>query len=142
MGTRSVTYVKDMGTPLVAMYRQMDGYPTGMGADLKEFLEDKSLCNGFGIDADNTMLFNGLGCLSASLVAHFKDGIGGIYLQSVNEGLDYLNYVYEIYEVDDEIKLKVIAVSSGGTTVLYDGSVEEFDPEEVERKEMEDYENA
>ena len=39
MGTRSLTYVYDdysVNTPIMCMYRQYDGYPTGHGAELSE----------------------------------------------------------------------------------------------------------
>jgi len=37
MGTRSLTYVYDNKEPLVCMYRQFDGYPSGHGKELAEF---------------------------------------------------------------------------------------------------------
>ena len=42
MGTRSLTFVYEkygqVQKPVVNMYRQFDGYPTGHGAELAEFL--------------------------------------------------------------------------------------------------------
>ena len=38
MGTRSLTFVYDEDTPLINMYRQYDGYPSGHGAELADFL--------------------------------------------------------------------------------------------------------
>ena len=46
MGTRSLTYVYDVKTPVVCMYRQYDGYPSGHGQELAEFLFDGKLVNG------------------------------------------------------------------------------------------------
>ena len=42
MGTRSLTFVYDENnTPVLNMYRQFDGYPSGHGAELAE-LDRKS----------------------------------------------------------------------------------------------------
>ena len=39
MGTRSLTYVyDDNNDPIICMYRQFDGYPTGHGSELADFL--------------------------------------------------------------------------------------------------------
>ena len=38
MGTRSLTFVYDEQEAIINMYRQYDGYPTGHGAELAEFL--------------------------------------------------------------------------------------------------------
>ena len=47
MGTRCLTFVYDeAGDPLLNMYRQFDGYMSGHGAELAEFLHDRKLVNG------------------------------------------------------------------------------------------------
>ena len=38
MGTRSLTFVYDGEQPIINMYRQFDGYPSGHGQELAEFL--------------------------------------------------------------------------------------------------------
>jgi hypothetical protein len=53
MGTRSLTYVYggDRETkPLVCMYRQFDGYPSGHGQELIDFLKPIRLVNGLGVN--------------------------------------------------------------------------------------------
>ena len=84
MGTRSNTVVMETGNGaeyiLLNMYRQMDGYLSGHGADLLEFMDGMRLCNGIGMHDDTTRLANGAGCFAAQLVDHFKDGVGGIYI--------------------------------------------------------------
>ena len=72
MGTRSLTFVtENEAMPILCMYRQMDGYPSGHGADLAEFLAPIKMVNGLGSDAESVA--NGTGCLAAQIVAHFKD---------------------------------------------------------------------
>ena len=43
MGTRSITVVYDEynDKPVVCMYRQFDGYPSGHGRELAEILKDR-----------------------------------------------------------------------------------------------------
>ena len=50
MGTRSLTVVRDTegAKDICVLYRQMDGYPTGHGAELKEFLVPFTVVNGIG----------------------------------------------------------------------------------------------
>lgn len=98
MGTRSLTFVydEDDKTPIVNMYRQFDGYPSGHGADLADFLLPLRLVNGFSRDTEN--LANGMGCLAAQMVAKFKVGVGGFYSFSVKNkdlGQDYEYHVYK-----------------------------------------------
>ena len=52
-----------------------------------------------GIPVGNTgTIANGPECLAAQMIAHFKKGPGGIYLQSVNsEQHDCVDYVYGVH---------------------------------------------
>jgi hypothetical protein len=79
------------------MYRQYDGYPTGHGAELAEFLAPFTLVNGLGIN-ETRKVANGMGCLAAQLVANFKDGAGGFYLyptSAVDCGQDYEYHIFD-----------------------------------------------
>ena len=83
MGTRSLTRVFDRdGAEIMCMYRQHDGYPEGHGHELSDLLASKQIVNGIRSDADITKIANGIGCLAAQIVAHFKSdsAVGGIYL--------------------------------------------------------------
>ena len=103
MGTRSLTTFietykdnkgKEKKEKIVTMYRQYDGYPTGHGIELAEFLASGKMVNGFGLGVDH-LQFNGMGCLSAQVVSHFKDGVGGFYLYrggTTNCGEEYSNW--------------------------------------------------
>lgn len=97
MGTRALTFVYDADRqPLLNLYRQYDGYIEGHGAELAEFLAGKTLVNGYG--KESTALANGMGCLAASLVAHFKETVGGFYIHSVTETQCGQDYEYHVYE--------------------------------------------
>jgi len=80
MGTRSITIVRNQNkNNILTMYKQYDGYPSGLGIELKDFIESGTIVNGIGMNDKN--VFNGISCFAAQLVAHFKDGPGGIYLE-------------------------------------------------------------
>lgn len=105
MGTRSLTYVYDeprpepkkKGNAVVCMYRQMDGYPSGHGTELATFLTAIQLVNGI-TDYKATNLANGMACLAAQIVAHFKTEIGQFYLlptkQPQDAGQEYEYHVF------------------------------------------------
>jgi hypothetical protein len=97
MGTRSLTFVYDGEEPIINMYRQYDGYPTGHGAELAEFLAPFHMVNGLGFD-ETRKVANGMGCLAAQLVANFKDGAGQFYLyptSAVDCGQDYEYHIFD-----------------------------------------------
>ena len=89
MGTRSLTFVHEVYNgkheAILNLYRQYDGYPTGHGAELAEFL--------------STQGHNGMGCLAASLVSHFKESVGGFYIHPVTSTDCGQDYEYHIYEM-------------------------------------------
>lgn len=99
MGTRSSTYVYSSGNkPIVCMYRQLDGYPSGHGVELAEFLNSGKIVNGIPAGYQQ-LIFNGMGCLAATMVAHFKDGPGGFYLHVPDLNQDcWQEYEYHVYE--------------------------------------------
>ena len=83
MGTRSLTiFQDDEKKDIAVMYRQMDGYPEGHGKELAEFLSRFVMVNGFNCLEKPVKQANGMECLAAQIVAHFKYGAGGIYLMA------------------------------------------------------------
>lgn len=126
MGTRSLTRViekyDDEEVVIINMYRQYDGYPSGHGAELGEFIKDIKLVNGIG--ADTTKIANGMGCLAAQIVANFKTEAGGIYLEPVTAWDCGQEYEYEIRNVDDKIHIKVIDTWEKKT--IFQGDTESF----------------
>ena len=76
MGTRSTTTIHEDGKPLLTFYRQYDGYPTGHGQELVDFLKTIKMVNGIPVGTDEPMqMANGGGCLAAQMIVHFKTGI-------------------------------------------------------------------
>lgn len=96
MGTRCLTVFKDAEKEIAVLYRQFDGYPEGHGKELTDFLKDKRIVNGIGGNANSTNAFNGMACLAASVVAHFKEDIGGFYLYPAGVRGIGEEYTYEV----------------------------------------------
>ncbi len=99
MGTRSLTlvYTED-NEAIMNMYAQWDGYPSGHGAELAAFLNSfEAITNGIRV-GDERKTANGMGCLAAQLVAHFKVGIGSFYLYPISAKDCGQEYEYHIYK--------------------------------------------
>ena len=108
MGTRSLTFVHDeTGHKVINLYRQYDGYPTGHGQELAEFLNSGTMVNGLRVGEDKQTYFNGMGCLAAQLVSHFKQGAGGLYLYPVTAEDCGQDYEYHVMYDDGTLKIKV-----------------------------------
>ena len=111
MGTRSLTFVYEkygqIQKPVVNMYRQFDGYPTGHGAELAEFLKSGRMINGLdGIGKE--LQFNGMGCLAAQMVAHFKQTPGGFYIHPTDVTDCGQDYEYHIYDSGQGLYVEVV----------------------------------
>ncbi len=116
MGTRSLTFVYDGDVPVINIYRQYDGYPSGHGHELAQFLDSKTLVNGFG--EQNSVEANGMGCLAAQLIVQLKHGVGGIYIYPVASTDCFQDYEYHVYE--DKVVVK------DPTAVIFEGTWEDF----------------
>lgn len=144
MGTRSLTRVietyndngKEKKDILVTMYRQFDGYPSGHGMELAEFIKSGKVVNGISL-GDTQIVFNGAGCFAAQMISHFKgDEAGGfyIYANSVKDaGHEYEYHVIINYNTK-EIKLICFEygyINKAGDYVdkkrkLFEGTADEF----------------
>jgi len=103
MGTRSRTTVySENNQPILSFYRQFDGYFEGHGEDLAKFLENRKIVNGYGLnDSEAAKVSNGMSCLAASLIAHFKTDIGGIYITDHDNEQEY-NYDIRYVELPNQ----------------------------------------
>lgn len=147
MGTRSVTVVAendgDKVVGVAAIYRQFDGYFSGHGRDIAEYLKGKPLVNGI---SDDKPCFNGLGDLAFRLVAHLHnehkktDEPGNFYLctpPDLEQGFSkvareisrktWADYVYFISPMEKN-NIGGIRLTVHGSTgeQLFDGPVEDF----------------
>lgn len=123
MGTRSNTVVINDGVKILNLYRQFDGYPSGHGAELAAFLAPLTMVNGYGSDSVNQA--NGMGCLAAQLVANFKKGVGGFYIDNPNGDCDN-DYTYTIRGNTQEPDKGFTITVDGYGKQVFSGSIASF----------------
>lgn len=157
MGTRSITRFKETkdSKPFAAIYRQFDGYPSGMGADLKEIVGAYRITNGYGCDdskcakcgkdtyehrnLDHELVpkpvANGMTCLAASVIKRLKDGIGNVYMIHPDEKDAWQEYEYDLYADGPAVHIACFSTSSKGNkrNLLWEGLASEFEAEKVEK---------
>lgn len=112
MGTRSLTVIKDGRKEICTLYRQMDGYPEGHGKELSEFLSGFRVVNGYS-SMDTDKVANGISCLAAQVIAHFKDGVGMFYLYPPGSRDMDEEYIYVVDVVNGNVRLVIKEVVCG-----------------------------
>lgn len=146
MGTRSLTRVietytdnngKQKQEKLLTMYRQFDGYPSGHGQELADFINTGVVVNGISLD-NKQKVFNGAGCFAAQMISHFKgDGAGGFYIYSNSAkdvGEEYEYHVLVNFDTK-QITLKCYECGymkkdgtySRGKKLLFNGNAVDFE---------------
>jgi len=86
-------------------------------------LQDFNVVNGYNPDTPERSA-NGMGCLAAQLITHFKDGIGNIYIHEPNDSDCGEEYTYTIYE--EEGKVCIRAYDVWAKKIIFDGSPKEM----------------
>ena len=120
MGTRSLTFVYDHDEPIINLYRQYDGYPSGHGAELAEFLNGfDAITNGIRMN-ETRRTANGMSCLAAQMIAHFKTEVGQFYLNPVSATDCGQDYEYHVH------KNRVVVKNYNGNEI-FSGDWEMFD---------------
>ena len=100
---------------IVSIYSHWDGYPEGLGVTLAYYLEEKKITNGLSSKDNEDLIFNGMGCLAASLVAYLKDGPGDVYIEP-RESHGWIDYQYYIW--GDTYKDIWISIFSEGECIF------------------------
>jgi hypothetical protein len=109
-----VSFSKEPNQTIVDIYHHWDGYPEGLGVTLASYLDDKKIVNGIS-SKDNDIIFNGIGCLAASLVAELKDGPGNVYIEGRDQH-SWIDYYYIIWgDTDKDIW---ISIFDGGECIF------------------------
>lgn len=149
MGTRSQTRIQDtQGRVLVQIYRQMDGYPSGMGKALADIMAKGARVDGIPVGRDSVAMFNaegarvngirggrdpgamfnGSGCFAAQVVGALKgDKAGRIYLEPAVLDLYDHNYTYVITYPDELAGDFLIEVFGGSEEdKIFTGGLAEF----------------
>jgi len=110
-----VSFSEEPNQTIVDIYHHWDGYPEGLGVTLGWYLSGKRVVNGIGSEDNEDLIFNGMGCLAASLVAKLKDGPGNVYIES-RESHSWIDYYYYIW--GDEGKSVYISIFSNDECIF------------------------
>jgi hypothetical protein len=78
----------------VQIYNHYDGYPSGLGVTLADYLQDFTVVN--GLSTGQEKVANGIGCLAAQTVKYLKDEPGQIYLHKPGKR-DWEDYEYFVW---------------------------------------------
>lgn len=129
MGTRALVHFKgsehDSNEIVATVYVQSDGYPSHLGKQLKTVFKNAVMRNGLSYKGHEV---NGPGCAAALFIAHCKKGPGGVYVYRPGVSDVGEDYIYTIGgEIDGPISIKV----EFGDEVLFDGLINQYDPEAV-----------
>ena len=81
--------------------------------------------NGIPVGKRVLQLANGISCLAAQVISHFKKGVGDFYLHTADTRDYGEEFVYTIYSKDNELKVKVEDVYED--KVLFDGNTDEME---------------
>lgn len=150
MGTRStITFIGKTGNkeiPYVKIYQQYDGYISGIGYELANFLKKRKIINGISNFNLNSNTANGIGCLAAQYIALKKVEIGGLYIDPIDSSDEYIDYCYKVIINEDKVpnfadKITTIEVTNfGEDKIIFKGSPSEllkFRDDEDEEEENE-----
>jgi hypothetical protein len=92
------------------IYGQYDGYPDGTPLQVVKFILSGTMVNGYGAVGEDEIVFNGLGCMTAQLIKHLKQGTGNIYVQKLSSRLHSgEDYTYDIIWDFDTKQFTVVA---------------------------------
>ena len=111
MGTRSLTFVKDHDNePVINMYRQFDGYPSGMGADL--FRIPRRITHSKRHEAWRKQTYSQWCTLSSCSACESLQSrsAGGIYLYPTTDTDCWQEYEYHIQVVENSKGKEVLHI--------------------------------
>jgi hypothetical protein len=158
MGTRSLTYIRETekSAAFLCIYRQFDGYPSGMGKDLYNILKGYTIVNGFSMD-DSACIICGEQkyvhnsdveiyvknypkaqghSFESKRVANGINDLAGTIVKNLKDGIGGI-YIYNprtkdagqefVYDLYMHKGILTMKVSDSESKVLYTGSIDEFD---------------
>lgn len=122
MGTRSLTKIYDQfdGNLICTMYCQYDGYPSGVGSEIKKCLYGINVVNGYNCDTPKPFV-NRMGKLAVYLAKN--SGID--YELQAGDGSDWIDYTYKLKFSEGKVLLELESFGE----VIYSGLLDDFDPE-------------
>ena len=119
----------ETGRVLLAMYKHLDGYPTGIGDDLKRFLMDMKRVNRPPQEGDDgEEEYSSMDMLAGKLYFFFQAEYSDVY-QHQPDAADQ-EWTYNIYPDGDGLRLEV--KNSFTHNTYHNGTLDNFNPMQVE----------
>lgn len=109
MSTNGVLYIhaqEEDTDILCGLLSHYDGYPEGYGKEIEDFLNSITLVNGLNSKQQNKRVANGMDCLAAQLVVHFKKRPGDFYLGSESYLQHDYPFEYHVFCQDSTLYIK------------------------------------
>lgn len=127
MSTRALIRVFEGGQKVVTIYHHHDGYPTYLGARIKEVFAGRKVVNGI---SDPKTQINGMDAAAAMLIANLASPkeTGGVYIIAGHDG-DGEEWNYDLSAKGSEVHVTVYR----GAKVVWSGRLDDLDPEEIEK---------
>lgn len=127
MSTRSLTVIVDeQGKEIAVLYRQSDGHPNFHGVELVTYLKGIEMIMGAG----PVGTANGMSCLAAQLIAHFKTAPGGFYLYAAGTRDAGEEFIYTV-RMASHGKLALTVTTDDPKKVLFKGAIPRFTSEKA-----------
>lgn len=132
MGTRALIKINikngERVAPLVCIYKQHDGYLSGLGATLCEFLSRKKIINGISGNPDPINTSNGACDFAGQLVYELKERqpLAGVYLYPTDTGDVGQDFTYTVTfakntSFDNIDVLNSVSIDCHGDVVEFSG---------------------
>jgi hypothetical protein len=109
-----VSFSEKPSKTIVDIYHHYDGYPEYLGVKLASYLNGYHVVNGSGRDGDK--LFNGIGCMAASIIAELKDCPGNVYIEDPERKHGWIDYEYFVWA--DDYKSIWISIFDGDECIF------------------------
>lgn len=127
MSTRATVLFKEDNNILAKVYHHFDGYPSGFGINLGEFLDQINIINGIGSEQNEMFRFaNGFGCAVAQFIAKIKEGVGNVYVVAIDYDDSWIDFNYVVNFNKKEQKCYISVSMFGENERVFFGCIKEF----------------
>lgn len=139
MSTRALVHFQENNETFCTVYVHHDGYPSGVGDDLKNILGERRVFDGIRVNMPQNKICAGIGCVAATYIAAAKAGPGGVYVRKPGDRDVGEEYTYSV-SVDGSPSSSqgadlIMRVINGQGLSIFWGDLGGFDGESVERNE-------
>jgi len=138
MSTRALIRFQMDGKTFFTIYKQSDGYITGLGSDIKRILNRGDVKITEGIDGYPPAFFDGVEDMAAYFIGKLKgNNAGEVYVWPTSSKIpSMVEYVYTIKSKGELVWLKIDYITDAVKklkTKIYSGLLKDFNPKQVDK---------